>query len=168
MHVPALIRERSRAIDFPDTYANALRYLEQCAKLDEVKEFSDKVAAAATYYKQKNDVQAIKWLRRIQLRAAIALGHLLTEIENSASDNDEIQRSFADRKLQAFLRSSTVEEGADAMEEEISTEEWELLKIPARDRRHAVSPTSAQGHQEIERAACVSATRMPDTRASLG
>lgn len=80
MQVPQIILERSTTVDFPSAYRQALVYLEQAAKVDEVKNFSDKIAAAATYYKQKNDREAMNWMKRIQLNSATRLGQVLKQI----------------------------------------------------------------------------------------
>lgn len=80
IQVPQIIQDSARSVDFPTAYRQALVYLEQAAKVDEVKNFSDRVAAAATYYKQKNDREAMNWMRRIQLNSAVRLGRILKEI----------------------------------------------------------------------------------------
>lgn len=67
----------------PTTYAVARKAIAKCWKLDEVKDWSDKAEALASYAKQANDREFYEMACRIQLRANRRMGELLQEIEAS-------------------------------------------------------------------------------------
>lgn len=65
----------------PQVYSNAVSALQQCNSIDECKEWSDKMAALASYWKQANDDDMWKLAKRIQARAYRRAGELLKQFD---------------------------------------------------------------------------------------
>lgn len=67
----------------PQFYAAAKDALARCVELDEVKHWSDRSAALATYARQANDRSLQTMAQRIHLRAVARIGELLLQIPPS-------------------------------------------------------------------------------------
>jgi hypothetical protein len=65
----------------PANYATAKAALAQCSRVDECQDWADKMAALASYARQLNDEELLKFCRRIQARAIYRAGEVLQEIE---------------------------------------------------------------------------------------
>lgn len=72
----------------PQVYSNAITALQQCNNVDECKEWSDKMAALASYWKQANDETMYKLAKRIQARAYRRAGELLKQFDASGKRTD--------------------------------------------------------------------------------
>lgn len=77
--MPAAINAASARL--PQTYENAKTALANCATIDECIEWSSKAEALASYAKQANDDELMKYAVRIRDRAIRRCGELLKQIE---------------------------------------------------------------------------------------
>lgn len=66
----------------PAVYERATQALAECSRLDECKDWADKAAALASYFKQSNDKTMFKMATRIQVRAIRRGGELLKQFGN--------------------------------------------------------------------------------------
>ena len=73
---------KSREVAIPVTYQKAIVAIQECNKIDEAKEWTDKMSALALYYKQSKDETLIKYAKRIQYRAKRRMGELLKQFNN--------------------------------------------------------------------------------------
>jgi hypothetical protein len=64
----------------PVTYANAKAAIAECESIDECKEWSDKMAALASYARQSRDDYMLNMAERIKARAMRRCGELLNEL----------------------------------------------------------------------------------------
>ena len=80
----------------PDAYRSARRALEQCARIDECKDWADKAEALASYAKQSKDDTLRKYASRIQARAIRRCGELLKQLDGR-SENAKKQTVGAHR-----------------------------------------------------------------------
>jgi hypothetical protein len=69
---------------FPALYQAARKALQECARLDEVKEQANKWDALAMYAKQSQNKDLLDLARRIQLRAERRIGEILKTIPDQA------------------------------------------------------------------------------------
>lgn len=76
---PAVINAASARL--PQTYENAKTALANCATIDECVEWSSKAEALASYAKQANDDELMKYAVRIRDRAIRRCGELLKQID---------------------------------------------------------------------------------------
>ena len=65
----------------PSVYTQAKTALAQCERIDECKDWGDKMAALASYAKQAQDETLMKHAMRIQSRAIRRAGELLAEVD---------------------------------------------------------------------------------------
>lgn len=65
----------------PVSYEHAREALENCERVDECKDWADKAAALASYYRQADDETLFKTAMRIKGRAIRRAGELLKEVE---------------------------------------------------------------------------------------
>ena len=72
---------KSREVAIPVTYQKAIVAIQECNKIDEAKEWTDKMSALALYYKQSRDETLIKYAKRIQYRAKRRMGELLKQYD---------------------------------------------------------------------------------------
>jgi len=72
---------KSREVAIPVTYQKAIVAIQECNKVDEAKEWTDKMSALALYYKQSRDETLIKYAKRIQYRAKRRMGELLKQYD---------------------------------------------------------------------------------------
>lgn len=72
----------------PDSYQSAVRAMQSCASIDEVKEWSDKAAAIASYARMASDDELFKKATRIKARAIRRCGELLKAIESASNQYD--------------------------------------------------------------------------------
>jgi len=79
----------------PEVYAHAKVALQECAKIDECKDWADKAEAMASYARQANDDAMHKMADRIQARAIRRCGVLLKEIEPSPGARTDQPRGDA-------------------------------------------------------------------------
>ena len=75
----------------PEAYNRAVIALQECNQIDECKEWSDKMSALASYWKQANDETMWKLAKRIQARAYRRAGELLKQFDNRGrpSENND-------------------------------------------------------------------------------
>jgi len=78
---------KSREVAIPVTYQKAIVAIQECNKIDEAKEWTDKMSALALYYKQSRDETLIKYAKRIQYRAKRRMGELLKQYDGRGSYN---------------------------------------------------------------------------------
>lgn len=78
----------------PQVYSNAITALQQCNNVDECKEWSDKMAALASYWKQANDETMYKLAKRIQARAYRRAGELLKQFDARGNYSEESKSAF--------------------------------------------------------------------------
>ena len=72
-----------------DTYYNkAVIAVQECAKLDEAKEWTDKMSALAYYHKQAGDKTLENYAIRIRHRGQRRMGELLKQFESQGLRND--------------------------------------------------------------------------------
>jgi hypothetical protein len=71
----------------PATYEAACTAIAECARVDECKDWADKAAALASYYRQANDETMLNECRRIQGRAVRRAGELLKEFDGRPQNN---------------------------------------------------------------------------------
>lgn len=76
-----IARLETNSAALPQVYSNAVSALQQCNSIDECKEWSDKMAALASYWKQANDDTMWKLAKRIQARAYRRAGELLKQFD---------------------------------------------------------------------------------------
>ena len=81
----------------PERYEAAKTALANCTKIDECKDWADKVAALASYAHQSKARELENNCRRIRVRATRHLGELLREIEPSKGGRPKKLRSAAIR-----------------------------------------------------------------------
>ena len=67
--------------------------VEQCAKVNEVKEIRDKAAALAHYAKQCDDSELDLWMSQIRLRAIAQIGKISRELEKLERTRTDLQDS---------------------------------------------------------------------------
>jgi hypothetical protein len=75
----------------PERYEEARRALADCQRLDEVKDWSDKFAALASYAKQAEDRSLLEHAQRIHLRAVNRMGELLKQVPPQQGRRTDIQ-----------------------------------------------------------------------------
>ena len=83
----------------PMNYAAARKAIQQCAQIDECKDWADKAAALASYAKQADDEQLLKQCMRIKARATYRCGELLNEIESAQGTRTDQLSGGAPTKL---------------------------------------------------------------------
>jgi hypothetical protein len=94
------------AARLPANYEAAKNALEQCVRIDEVKTWSDKASALATYAREANDKSLHVMAQRIHLRAVARIGELLLQIPASKGGHTA-GRSTAAREAGLSSRSTT-------------------------------------------------------------
>jgi len=77
---------KSKEVAIPITYQKAIVAIQECNKIDEAKEWTDKMSALALYYKQSRDETLIKYAKRIQYRAKRRMGELLKQYDGRGGD----------------------------------------------------------------------------------
>ena len=80
--------------------------LAQCEKLDECKEWGDRMAALASYAKQADDDSLLKMAQRIKARAIRRTGELLKQIESAQGQRTDKLKGDASPK---FTRTQAAE-----------------------------------------------------------
>lgn len=78
--LPVLARQQIDHAELPQRYKAARRALQECARIDELKDISDKHSAIAHYAKQAKDKTLMFYAERIKLRAFERIGELLAEL----------------------------------------------------------------------------------------
>jgi hypothetical protein len=78
--LPSEIRQLVARAPLPLNYEKAKLALLECERVDEIKDWTDRLAAAAAYAKQAGDDALFLSARRLQLRAHDRLGQLLLEL----------------------------------------------------------------------------------------
>jgi len=78
--LPALARQQMDHAELPAMYLAARTALQQCCRVDEVKDVKDRHEAIALYAKQAKDTTLLYYAERIKLRAIERIGELLSEI----------------------------------------------------------------------------------------
>lgn len=94
MNYPSIAEAR-----LPATYEAAKAALAICMRVDECKDWADKMAALASYAKQADDDALYKLARRIQGRAVHRCGELLNEINGQGARTDLKLRQGVPTKL---------------------------------------------------------------------
>jgi hypothetical protein len=78
---------KSKEVAIPITYQKAIVAIQECNKIDEAKEWTDKMSALALYYKQSRDETLIKYAKRIQYRAKRRMGELLKQFDGRGGNH---------------------------------------------------------------------------------
>lgn len=81
--LPAIVKREISSAELPPTYEKAKAALAECARLDECKEWINRMAAMASYAKQAKDTSMEELALRIRRRAERRLGELLAELPTS-------------------------------------------------------------------------------------
>ncbi len=101
----------------PATYEAAKVALQECAKVDEAKEWSDKAAAIASYARQSDDKTLENMAARIRARAIRRTGELLQEFQSVGG---------RPKTNEATLKSSQEQIGKEA-----GLSEWQIANASA-------------------------------------
>lgn len=80
--LPALAKQQIEHAELPARYKAARKALQECYRIDELKDISDKHSAIAHYAKQAKDPSLMYYAERIKLRAFERIGELLAEIKD--------------------------------------------------------------------------------------
>ena len=78
--LPAVVKRQVATATLPPSYEKAKTALAECARIDECKEWINRMAAMASYAKQAKDTALEDLAIRIRRRAERRLGELLAEI----------------------------------------------------------------------------------------
>jgi hypothetical protein len=73
--------------DLPIRYEAAKFALQECASVDECKDWSDKAAALGSYARQSKDQELERMAQRIRLRALLRCGQLLQEFDKAKNQH---------------------------------------------------------------------------------
>ena len=65
----------------PEVYNNAVVALKNCVDIDEVKDWTDKMAAIASYWRQTNDETMFNMAQKIRAQSYRRMGELLSEFD---------------------------------------------------------------------------------------
>lgn len=79
MKLPMAVENRLPNARMPLNYEVAKNAIRKCLRIDECKEWADKIAALAAYAKQIKDDELLKNAKRIRVRAQVRMGELLLE-----------------------------------------------------------------------------------------
>jgi hypothetical protein len=88
--LPAIVKRQMSTAALPPNYERAKDALAECARLDECKEWINRMAAMASYARQAKDMAMEELSLRIRRRAERRLGELLAEIPSSRSKGEQI------------------------------------------------------------------------------
>lgn len=138
------------AARLPSSYEAAKRALAQCDAIDECKEWSDRMAALASYARQAKDEELLHKARRIQARALRRSGELLEQIAPARGPNQNIQ---AGSHPNVFTRTDAAREAG--FSEHQQKQAMRLANIPEDEFEAAIEgekpPTvtelAERGHQ---------------------
>jgi hypothetical protein len=97
-HLPAAVKRQMTSADLPTTYEAAKKALSACSRLDECKEWSNRMAAIASYARQAKDKSLEEMAIRIRHRAMRRIGEMLSELPSGSRGNRNIPN---DRKKAA-------------------------------------------------------------------
>lgn len=75
----------------PVAYEAARKSLQECERLDECKNWSDRAAALASYARQAKDESLFRTAQRIQARAVRRCGELLKQIPSASGTRTDLQ-----------------------------------------------------------------------------
>ena len=70
----------------PEVYNNAVTALKNCVDIDEVKDWTDKMAAIASYWRQTNDETMFNMAQKIRAQSYRRMGELLSEFDARGGD----------------------------------------------------------------------------------
>lgn len=79
-NLPAVIKSELPQVQLPENYQRAVAAIAECFTMDECKEWANKAAAAASYYKQSKDHTMEEQAKRIRLRALLRCYELIKEL----------------------------------------------------------------------------------------
>lgn len=79
--VERVTQMKQRDVNYPLNYERAIAALRECENVDECAEWSNQAAAAASYYKQANNMEMEHASQRIRLRARLRCGELLNKMD---------------------------------------------------------------------------------------
>lgn len=82
----------------PEVYNNAVTALKNCVDIDEVKDWTDKMAAIASYWRQTNDETMFNMAQKIRAQSYRRMGELLSEFD-ARPDNSKKQTDVNDGLL---------------------------------------------------------------------
>jgi predicted GNAT family acetyltransferase len=77
--LPVVVRSLVPNAPLPVNYQAAKKALRECEEIDEVKDWSDRATAIASYARQVRDMSMLHTAQRIQLRARERLGEMLLQ-----------------------------------------------------------------------------------------
>lgn len=92
-----------RQAKLPELYEKAKRSLEECAKIDECKEWANKSHAMASYAKQAADKSWLRLSKQVLARAVRRYGELLAEIEPGKAGRQEEIKAGAGLNLHTVV-----------------------------------------------------------------
>lgn len=72
----------------PEVYNNAVTALKNCVDIDEVKDWTDKMAAIASYWRQTNDETMFNMAQKIRAQSYRRMGELLSEFDAKGKRTD--------------------------------------------------------------------------------
>jgi len=96
---------KSKEVAIPITYKKAIVAIQECNKIDEAKEWTDKMSALALYYKQSRDETLIKYAKRIQYRAKRRMGELLKQYDGRGGNHGNQYQSAKSVPEDTFANS---------------------------------------------------------------
>jgi hypothetical protein len=115
--LPAAVKRAIPEARLPVNYVAARTALLACERIDEVKDWTDKLAAAATYAKQAGDNTMLEMAKRLQLRAADRLGEILKTFSHDPplTQNGPGKKSESDRAKAARAAGIKARQAHDAV-----------------------------------------------------
>jgi hypothetical protein len=81
----------SAGADLPAGYADAIKALAECDRIDECQDWADRAAALASYARQAKDETLLNYATRIKARASRRCGELAKQIEPKRGANQNIE-----------------------------------------------------------------------------
>lgn len=112
--LPVVVRRRVPTAILPDNYKAACTALAECVRVDEAAEWSNKMAALATYARQAKDDSLRVMAEKIQVRAERRVGELLEELfaETPSSSDRAEKTGFSVNRVSAAVRLAARSVGA--------------------------------------------------------
>ena len=142
----------------PEVYTNAVTALKNCIDIDEVKDWKDKMAAIASYWRQTNDETMFNMAQKIRAQSYRRMGELLSEFDarpNTLKQNAERvvdvpfgkndiakQNGLSERETKTATRLSNIPEPIfnDLLEAEKVPTITELAKHGTKSITHKPKP----------------------------
>jgi hypothetical protein len=81
----------------PEVYNNAVTALKNCVEIDEVKDWTDKMAAIASYWRQTNDETMFNMAQKIRAQSYRRMGELLSEYDGRGNYSEQSKKDIGVR-----------------------------------------------------------------------